>query len=174
MGFTFNGIHSDNYKIGVTAINHVAKPAKRVTQLTIPGRHGTYDITDNTYDNITIKIDCVYIGYDYRDAARNIAAWLSGAGELILDTEPGKRYMANAYAAIDTTETGVLTDFSISFCCKPYAISDIKEEKTTITDNKQTLVITSNGNVATPTKIYLKNTGDAPVTGIKITIKKRC
>ena len=173
-GFYFNGVHSGTFGIGLTAISHALKPAKRVTQLAIPNRHGTYDITDNTYGNITIKLDCVYIGGNFREAARKIGTWLSGSGELILDTEPDKRYIANAYAGIETSETGTLTDFTVTFDCQPFALSAIRQQDFIIAGNPESLIVVSGGTMETPAKIYIKNTGDKNVTGIKITIKKRC
>jgi len=172
-GFTFRGRHSETYGFVVTDIKRFIKASKNVSAITIPGRHGNYYVTDNTYGDVNIVVSCAYIGRS-AEKAREIGAWLSGEGELILDTEPDKIYNARVFEAIDVKELTTLKEFDIVFTAYPFALSAIRQQNFTITQNGQAISLFSQGTAQAPTKIYLKNTGNAPVTGIKITIKKRC
>jgi predicted phage tail component-like protein len=172
-GFTFCGKHSDAYGIIVTDIKRFVKAQKNASAITIPGRHGSYYITDNTYSDINIIVSCAYIGHAAQKA-RAIGQWLSGSGELIFDTEPDKIYNAHVFEAIDTKELASLKEFDITFTAFPFALSAIRQQDFIIAGNPESLIVVSGGTMETPAKIYIKNTGDKNVTGIKITIKKRC
>ena len=46
LGFTFNNTHSGTMGVVFRSVDRTLLPAKRVTQYTIPGKSGTYDIAD--------------------------------------------------------------------------------------------------------------------------------
>lgn len=92
LGFTFNNVHSADMGVVFRSSDRTLLPPKRITQYTIPGRSGTYDIEDG-YDNREITLDVSFVGeaYNYpgvRSRARAVAAWLSGEGLLVFDDEP--------------------------------------------------------------------------------------
>ena len=61
LGFTFNNTHSGTMGVVFRSVDRTLLPAKRVTQYTIPGKSGTYDIADG-YQNREISFEVSFIG----------------------------------------------------------------------------------------------------------------
>ena len=53
MGFIFDNKHSGDMGVVFKSTDRTLLPAKRVTQYTIPGKSGTYDIEDG-YENLSL------------------------------------------------------------------------------------------------------------------------
>ena len=92
MGFIFDNKHSGDMGVVFKSTDRTLLPAKRVTQYTIPGKSGTYDIEDG-YENREIVCTVAFVGEGYhyagvRTRARAVAEWLSGEGLLVFDDEP--------------------------------------------------------------------------------------
>ena len=60
LGFTFNNTHSGTMGVVFRSVDRTLLPAKRVTQYTIPGKSGTYDIEDG-YQNREISCAVSFI-----------------------------------------------------------------------------------------------------------------
>lgn len=95
MGFIFDNKHSGDMGVVFKSTDRTLLPAKRVTQYTIPGKSGTYDIEDG-YENREIVCTVAFVGEGYhyagvRTRARAVAEWLSGEGLLVFDDEPERR-----------------------------------------------------------------------------------
>lgn len=125
MGFTFNGIHSDTYGIGVITKSMPYIPEKRQTTIEIPGRDGQFVFEDG-YNNIIIELACAFTGdetIDRRKKARFISSWLSSTGKLVLDHEQDVEYtVVRSTNNISAAMLGLAyrDDFTITFECDPY------------------------------------------------------
>jgi predicted phage tail component-like protein len=100
-------------------------PQKRQTIVEVKGRDGQYVFEDG-YNNIQITLACAVPGYnilDRRKKAREIAAWLSGTGELIFDYEKDVAYkvvkITNDISA-NMLSREYKDEFTVTFECKPY------------------------------------------------------
>ena len=127
LGFTFNNRHSRELGVVFRSTDRTLLPAKRVTQYTIPGKSGTYDIEDG-YENreITCEVSFVGEGYHYpgvRSRARAVAGWLSGEGLLVFDDEPEKAYSAKLINGISIEQIAVTGRCEVVFLCSPFAES---------------------------------------------------
>lgn len=127
IGFTFDSTHSSEYGVYFRSVDRTLLPAKRITQYTIPGRSGTYDV-DNGYENRDISCEIGFVGdtltrEDLRIKARRVAQWLSGAGLLIFDDEPDKGYSAQVVSAVSIEEVAATGKATVLFRCGPFAES---------------------------------------------------
>ncbi|KOA76592.1 phage tail component [Clostridium botulinum] len=123
--YSFNFRNKDSFKdfgIAVKTRPAIPMPQRRVQYETIPGRNGSLTIDDETYDDITITIDCNFLTNEMRNKAIEIKHWLMGGQDkLILSDATDKFYMAQAVNKIDITQTlRVLGSFPIIFNCKPF------------------------------------------------------
>lgn len=128
----YNNLYSyDDFRIIVKTVNRPLLPTKRKNEVTIPGRNGTYDFSDDTYENVVIPVLVQYIDETFEDSrtrARAIAAWLSQASysPLVFTDEPDKYYLAKIYdaasldAIVDLVPGGKAT---VNFECHPMAYS---------------------------------------------------
>ena len=89
--FVFKGIDSRQYNILISAMPEPVKPGKKGKLVEIPGRNGSLYQDEGVYEEYTLSIECG--ARDMKDVAV-LGAWLDGAGELILSTEPDKLYRA--------------------------------------------------------------------------------
>ena len=130
--FKYNGTMSGDY--GIHATEHdFFNPPKRQGRKKIDFRHGTYDFENNMYDNRILNLHCFWIEPKKRHDIREITLWLSRKGQLSLDIEPDKHYIASLYDSSELnayyhrgfdenqTRTG---EFNLSLFCDPFAYSD--------------------------------------------------
>jgi predicted phage tail component-like protein len=93
----------------------------------VPGRHGSYDFSDNTFEKRIIEIELRYIGTNFaelRTRARQIAYWLSGFSgtkNLIFSDEPDKQYIAKIYSEIGLANLFKVGECKVQFECEPFA-----------------------------------------------------
>lgn len=129
LGFAFNGQHSSSdFGIVVKSINRSMLPGMIKKEISIPGRHGTYDFSDNVYENRVISIGISYKASSYndlREKVRDLAVWLSQQTykELIFDDEPDKYYLAKVYPSVSFENMMKLGKTMIEFTCQPHALS---------------------------------------------------
>lgn len=133
IGFTYNGIHSRTYDIVAKTVNRPILPVLRKRELIIPGRHGTYDFNDNTFDKRIIEVELRYVGTNFnelRTRARTIASWLNaydGSKNLIFDDETDKWYTAKIYSEIGLSNLFRLGEATIIFECEPFAYATLQQ-----------------------------------------------
>ena len=91
--FIWNGVDSRDMGLVVTSYPAQVMPAERVKQVTVPGRMGSMTTISGSgiYDSY---IKSIGIGNRRRVDAQTLAAWLRGAGTLIIGNEPGFAYKA--------------------------------------------------------------------------------
>ena len=86
MGFTFRGKHSNEFTgLVVKTINNPLLPPKRVQKVNVIGRDGEYLFEDG-YINKILEFRCSLANgtiIERRQRAREIASWLSSAGDLV-------------------------------------------------------------------------------------------
>lgn len=121
--FTFKGVSAASMGIQCLPFTRVFHAPERVQQTVIPGKSGTYDYTDNTYDNGSVSISAVYWGSTAPTTLRAVAAWLTGSGQLIFDDEPDKAYTASVIEGFDVNRNHFEDSFTISFTVFPFAES---------------------------------------------------
>ncbi len=171
-GFSLNGIHSSEFDIVVRKLTRSIKPAKRVNQQQIPGRHGTYDVTDDSFDNLLITAECTIGGRDLDTTIHAIAAWLNRGGQLEIDTDPGRFYRAKVWSDIQTDRFGYVCEFTVIFDCYPLAQSAPHQIDVVLTESGQSVEVTTTGNFETPCVINIINTGTKPITNIILEYRK--
>ena len=94
---------------------------RRVEQVTIPGRSGELTMDEGTYAPYVLSVECSTRGSENLD---EILAWLDGAGELILCTEPDKVFRASIYNKISVADMIYLyNSFLLQFRVQPFKYS---------------------------------------------------
>lgn len=116
--FRFKGKNSKDYGILISSAPQRVRPARRVEEIEIPGRSGILTQDEEIYDAYVISMECGTRGSDRLD---EIIAWLNGAGELILFTEPDKVYRASIYNKISIADQIYLyNSFLLQFNVQPF------------------------------------------------------
>ena len=119
--FKFKGKDSRDFGILISSVPQQTKPERRVEHITIPGRNGELTQDEDTYEPYTISMQCSTRGSDRLD---EIVAWLNGAGNLILSTEPDKVYQASIYNKIAISDVIYLyNSFLLQFRVQPFKYS---------------------------------------------------
>ena len=148
--FTYKGIRSTDFGIISKSTDRSLLPGMRSNMAQIPGRDGSIDLGDNTYDNRQIKVHIAFKEKDYeqlRKKAREIAGWLSSDKyeKLIFDDEEDKYYLARIYNEMSFNSWFKLGEADLIFDCQPFAYS---EERFVVSENITSLreiEITNNG-----------------------------
>jgi len=131
--FSYNNISSRTYNIVAKSVNRPMLPVLRKRELVIPGRHGAYDFSDNTFDKRFIEVELRYVGTsisELRTRARTIAYWLSGYSgtkNLVFSDEPDKWYVAKIYSEVDLQNFFRLGEATVLFECQPFAYATLDE-----------------------------------------------
>lgn len=176
MGFIFNNKHSGDMGVVFKSTDRTLLPAKRVTQYTIPGKSGTYDIEDG-YENREIVCTVAFVGEGYHYAGVRTRAPRRGGMALrrglgsSLTTKPEKAYSAKVVGGISIEQIAVTGTCEVRFLCKPFAESlrynqqDVKSvslphtEAVNVRGTQETdglIYITARGNIQTLTITRLK------------------
>jgi predicted phage tail component-like protein len=136
ISFTFLG--KDSYTdYGITILRRPANPLPKrdVIFSNVQGRDGSLTNDLGTYDNFTLKVECILTNQaNYQAQFRAIRAWLAGGvGELVFSDETDVKYKAIAANKIDFEQLYLnLGAFILMFECQPlkYAVSNTVIEKT--------------------------------------------
>ena len=119
--FSFKGKDSRDFGILISAAPEKMRAERRVEQVTIPGRNGELTVDEGTYAPYVISVECGTRGSENLD---EILAWLDGAGELILCTEPDKVFRASIYNKISVADMIYLyNSFLLQFRVQPFKYS---------------------------------------------------
>ena len=119
--FHFKGKDSRDFGILISAAPEKVRAERRVEQVTIPGRNGDLTMDEGTYAPYVISVECGTRGSENLD---EILAWLDGAGELILCTEPDKVFRASIYNKISVADMIYLyNSFLLQFRVQPFKYS---------------------------------------------------
>lgn len=165
LGFSFRGTHTNSFQGLVTkTINNPLIASKRVKRITIPGRDGSYVFEDG-YENKKLEFKCIVTKgsiQERRLRMRQIASWLSGTGDLVLDYEKDKTYkVVRTVSDISVALDKIIDEFNLEFEVEPFQYGT---KKTISVENPGTFVVHHTGNVAAQTLVSLTGTGDVLVT----------
>ena len=123
LSFQFAG--KDSYKdFGILIEKRpvIPSPQRRVTSVVIPGRSSSLKYDENTYEDITIAIECSIKDNVY-DRVDEIKSWLLGSGEsdLIFSFQNDRKYIAQVVNSIDfSVALRISSHFIIVFTCHPF------------------------------------------------------
>jgi predicted phage tail component-like protein len=129
MSFTYNSLNSlTDFSLVAKSVNRPILPSLRKNEISIAGKHGTWDFGSNVYDNRIVTVEIQYIGtsvVELRSRARDIAYWLSSTSykQLIFDDEADKYYLAKIYESVDFESLWITGKAQIKFECQPMALS---------------------------------------------------
>ena len=119
--FIYNGIDSRMMGVIVTAMPSTVRAAQRVESVKVPGRSGSLHETDGSYDNYTKTMECAIKN---RQKIDDIAAWLTGSGEIIFSSEPDKVYRVTISNTISIAQMmRTFQKFQVSFDTYPFKYS---------------------------------------------------
>jgi len=151
-----------DFGIYITKMPSIPSPKRRVTATQIFGRNGNLKYDEGTYDDITISVECGFVG-DVFSRLNSIKAWLfeSGSSPLIFSIENDKKYIAQVVNSIDfEIAMRKLGQFVIVFSCEPFRYA-VTEPKVSITTSNTILV--NNGTVACQPIIEVYGNGDITI-----------
>jgi predicted phage tail component-like protein len=129
--FKFNGVESSSFNLICKSVKRPLLPAAKPKRLDPPNLSGVYNFPGLEYSTRELSMRIVYLGTSFselRTRARDIAAWLSvrepnSWGELIINDEPDKYYLARVEDEIDLSTMFEAGEAEIKFECQPYAYS---------------------------------------------------
>jgi predicted phage tail component-like protein len=167
MGFTFRGIHTSEFKgLVVKTINNPLCPAKRIQSVNVMGRDGEY-IFESGYNNRVLEFRCSLANgtiIERRQRAREIASWLSSAGDLVLDYENDKTYkVVKTISDISLVIEQAWDEFNIIFETEPFQYGGLK---TLSFENPSTVVVNNQGTYEAETIISITGTGNVTVSSL--------
>lgn len=128
--FIFNGINS--YDVGIYLIDLpiTYKPSRNIETIEVTGTNGLLHIDNGTYQSYNIVINCTLSHLKPTHMVKDeLVKWLNGSGELILSTEPNKKYRAylnDSFALSPILD--VFTEFSLNFEVYPYKFSNAADK----------------------------------------------
>lgn len=164
LGFTFRGVQASNFLgLVVKTTNNPLLASRRLKRIAVPGRDGII-IFEDGYENKLLEFECTLKSgsiQERRLQLREIATWLSEAGDLILDHEPDKTYkVVRSVCDVDLTIGRSMDTFKISFETEPFQYAGAQ---TISVDSPTSFVVTNNGNVAAETIMTLSGSGNVTV-----------
>jgi len=172
-GFFFANKHSREFYMAMEEAHRPLLPERTRNDYIIAGRHGTVDFNSETYKTRPIPVDICFISDNVQNLqtlAREIAFWLSGKGILYFDDEPGLAYDAVVYQTVNTEQLITAKRATVVFECQPFAKTiNFRQSINPEMTGGTVIPVENKGTQATPCLIYVTNTGDTPITNLKIT-----
>ncbi|GIM29830.1 hypothetical protein CPJCM30710_24960 [Clostridium polyendosporum] len=170
ISFQFGGKDSYNdFGIIITQRPSIPSPKRRITSIDVPGRNSSLNFDENTYEDITIAVECTILD-DIVDKVDDIKGWLIGTGEsnLIFTYQPNKKYIGQVVNSFDIKQAySSLNEFVIIFNCRPfkYAVSN-----SVITISTIPGTITNPGTIYSEPiiKVYGSGEGSLTINGVQI------
>lgn len=143
--FRFKGIDSRDMGIWLKQMPVRYLPGRNITRKHAAGVDGTYAYGDGTYNDAKVQMEC-----DLRDETKmaEVAAWLTGSGELVFSDEPNLAYDASidrefSRASITPKLTG--QRFTVMWICHPFR---------RMIPEAAPIVMTAPGEIRNPGTIY--------------------
>jgi phage-related protein len=169
-GFTLNAVHSSAHNI-ICRTRRTIIPDRKLREIEIPGRDGTYDFGNPTYVKTVFTMECSIISSsmaNLRTRAHAIAAWVAAVTTLQFDDDPGIVWTGRIANSADLVNTVLLGKFTLVFTAQPYA-EDVNPTTGTIgtaQDYGSTvefypiITITKSGTTASSLQVSLISTGE--------------
>lgn len=128
--FIFNGINSDDYDLIVNKLPDLQSPEQKGSFIEVPGRDGLLFQDDNALE-ATEKM--IILTLKDTMSVSQIKAWLRGAGELVLSSEPDVIYKARVVGTIDIQRYGPRWMAAVRFSCSPHGYLPAGKDMLTLT-----------------------------------------
>lgn len=156
--FEFKGINSQDMGIFLRKMPTRFMPGRDITRQKIAGRHGSLAYGDNTYDDVSVRIEC-----DARDETKlmQIAAWLTGSGNLRFSDEPDLVYDASIekeYSRSSISPRFAGQRFTVNWTCQPFKRLYIPAANISLTSTGNT--IQNPGTAPAQPKITINGSGN--------------
>lgn len=124
LSFNFGNNNSyTDFGIIVTKRPTIPSPKRRISNIIVPGRNSSLKFDENTYEDITITVECSLKEESLTNRIDSIKGWLIGTGEssLIFDFQKDKKYIAQVTNNIDFIQVyKIFSRFVIVFNCQPF------------------------------------------------------
>lgn len=159
--FEFKGIRSDDMGIYLRTMPIRFLPGRNITRKTISGRDGALAYGDGSYKDISVRQEC-----DARDETKlsEIAAWLTGSGELRFSDEPDRVYQASVEKEFSRSSIAARfagQRFTVNFTCAPFKKLYPEPAEIILTSAK---AITNPGTAPSLPKVAISGYGDFSLT----------
>ena len=120
--FVFKNQFSTEYNVYELNDFPIPVSTPRLTQLTIPGRHGKLTIEDGGYDGSEISATVVIKDELMEGRLDEIATWLSGSGKLEISGRRDRYYKARVsnLVPIEQFIKNEVYQFELAFDCEPF------------------------------------------------------
>jgi predicted phage tail component-like protein len=170
--FTYNGV--DVFEIARLRIIHydVFSAPLRARKVLVPGRSGMYDYGAEYHDERQLRMECLIDGAIEDAQFDELKYVLSRKGRrIILWDKPDRYYVGQCYDAAEVLDYyhHYLREFELVFQCEPYAYAI---EATVLTSDQPIIFTQYEGTRQAPTRITIRNTGSAPLSGVTITARE--
>lgn len=118
--FKFKGIDSRDMGVWLKQMPLRYMPGRNITRKRVSGMDGSFIYGDNTFNDVKVQIEC-----DVRDETKiaDVAAWLTGKGELVFSDEPNLAYDASIekeYSRASITPRLTGQRFTVMWTCHPF------------------------------------------------------
>ena len=165
LGFTFRNQHTSEFEgLVIKTVSNPLLASKRVKKISVPGRDGSYVFEDG-FENKQLEFKCIVAKGNIQERRlrlREIAAWLSGTGDLVLDHEPDKTYrIVRAVSDVGLSLDKITDEFNLVFEAEPFQLGELHSVSV---DNPTSFNVTNNGNVTADTLISILGTGNVTAT----------
>lgn len=165
LSFIFNGKDSfQNFGIYIEKRPNLPSPRRRVSYIEVPCRDSMLRRDEETYEDITLSVECSLIGDPYSKIS-NIKSWLLNAGEsdLTFSYQPDKKYIAQVVNSIDFEVVLKITShFVILFNCQPFQYAT-ENASVSVTDGSG-YFLTNPGSMASLPIIKVNGSGAGSLT----------
>ena len=122
--FNFRGKNSfSDYGVYISKRPSIPSPKRRITNVVIPGKSSSLRFDENTYEDITIAVECSIKDDILPNKIDEIKEWLLAYGEsdLVFSNQHNKKYIAQVVNVIDFTQVlKYISKFVIVFNCRPF------------------------------------------------------
>ncbi len=175
LSFVFNGKDSFlNYGILIEKRPDVPSPKRRVSYISIPGRNSSLRYDEETYEDITLSVECALVG-NAQSRIDEIKAWLLSAGEsaLIFSYQSNRKYLAQVVNSIDFgIILKVSSRFVILFNCRPFKYS-VTNDAISITTGMGTSLLNQGTVKSRPViKVYCSGDGSFSINNRTVSFEE--
>lgn len=169
-GFTLGSVHSSAHDIICQSVRQIV-PQRNVNEIEVPGRDGTFDFGNPTYQKRIFQLNCSFKGTslaNLRTRARAIAAWASAATTLQFDDDPGIFWTGRISDSAELASKIFTGRFPLIFSAQPYAEDvtattgtiDAAQDYGSAVEFYPTITVTKSSSTASSMQLTLLSTGE--------------